>query len=117
MENEVKTLWGRILFRFDVQLCTATCRYAIEESRRRRDRRLNSWSDDFVRIHVGLRAATRLLDTRWELVVELPGNHVVGGLNNKPYRLSHCVGCHVPALTWASALPDSCVVIGISVHN
>ena len=77
-----KRCGGRILFRFDVQLCTATCRYAIEESRRRRDRRLNSRSDDLVCIHVGLRAATRLPDTQRELIVELPGNYLVGGLND-----------------------------------
>ena len=78
MENEVKSCGGRILFRFDVQLCTATCRYAIEESRRCRDRRLNSQSNDLVRSHVGVCAAAGLLDTEWELVVELPGTPLEG---------------------------------------
>ena len=38
--------------------------------------------DNFVAVHVGLSARAGLPDHEWEVVVELAGNHFVGGLNN-----------------------------------
>ena len=39
--------------------------------------------DDFVDVHVGLRAAARLPDAQRELVVQLAGDHFVGGLHDQ----------------------------------
>ena len=39
--------------------------------------------DDFVDVHVGLRAAARLPDAQRELIIPLALNHLVGGLHNQ----------------------------------
>ena len=40
--------------------------------------------DDFVGVHVGLRAAAGLPDAQRKMIVEFAGNHFVGGLSDEP---------------------------------
>ena len=50
--------------------------------------------DDFVGVHVGLRAAAGLPDAQREMVVELAGDDFVGGLRDEArfFRRAACRG-------------------------